>query len=324
MSIKYWTIIAMTSSLLAGTAHHCYFWQESTICWFSEHGRELLSELQTNIHWEMDVTCNNPEECKCQLDWFFKVLHVILDVHDIVMNFLWNPTSCLTSPLDVKIAKKHKKDKMYTAMYNYSVKGNGTRAKNVLKSLRFSSYEENNQCDLKEGIPKVEFDATVEEIADLTNLPKKIKAVVKRAKTFRTGNRLAVNKVQFRTKTGNMVFGRIAVLRNGDTLDMAYSLHSVKYELQKKQSKPENAGNFTKFSETIYKANDINDQGDEDDDDSNEISFDLRQDFVAFFHTQAIEGFEKHCDYMLKFLDNTQKEEPESVKHTGVKSDGVK
>ena len=318
----------MISTLLVGIAH---IWQDnSTICWLSEHGRQLLSKTQKDFHWEMDVTCKNPEECKRQLDWFFKVLHVILDVRDIVVNFVGNPTSCLTSqtsPLDDEIATKHKKAKMYVAMYNDSVKGNATRAKNIIKSLRFSTYEENNQCDLKEGIPEVEFNATVEEIADVTNLPKKLKVIVKRAKTFRSRNILSVNNVQFRTKSGHMVFGRIAVLRNGHTRDIVYSLHSLTYKLKKKQSEPENAGNFTKFSETLYKANDVNEQDDKDDDededDSIEISFDLRQDFVAFFHRQAIEGFEKHCDYLLKLLDNGQKEEPESVKPTGVKSDGV-
>ena len=59
-----------------------------------------------------------------------------------------------------------------------SVKGNATNAGDVIKSLRFSSYEENSLCDLKEGIPGDKFDATVEEIAELTNMPIKVKRVV--------------------------------------------------------------------------------------------------------------------------------------------------
>ena len=200
--------------------------------------------------------------------------------------------------------------------------GNSTKAEDVIKSLRFSSYEENNLCDLKEGIPGVEFDVTVEEIAALTNMPAKLESVVKRARNFTRGNVLAVDRLQFKTKDGNMVFGRIAVLRKGDTLDMAYSLHSVKYELKKRQNKPENAANFTKFSETLNKGNDVDDEeGEDDDDDSNEVSFDLRQDLLAFFHKQAIEGFVKHCDYLIKTLDNGQKVKPEILKHLGVDED---
>ena len=49
------------------------------------------------------------------------------------------------------------------------------------------------------------------------------------------------------------------------------------------------------------------DEGGEGDNESDEISDDLQQDFLAFFHKQAIEGFVKHCDYLLKFLENEQK-----------------
>ena len=42
-----------------------------------------------------------------------------------------------------------------------------------------------------------------------------------------------------------------------------------------------------------------------------------------FFHKQAIEGFVKHCDYLIKTLDNGQKVKPEILKHLGV-NDGEK
>ena len=77
-----------------------------------------------------------------------------------------------------------------------------------------------------------------------------------------------------------------------------------------------------KFFETLNKANDVDDEEDEDDDDdSNEVSFDLRQDLLAFLHKQAIEGFVKHCDYLIKTLDNGQKVKPEILKHPGVNDD---
>ena len=45
-----------------------------------------------------------------------------------------------------------------------------------------------------------------------------------------------------------MVFGRVAVIRRGKVLDIAYSLHSVEYELISKHG---NAGNLEQFSESI-------------------------------------------------------------------------
>ena len=65
----------------------------------------------------------------------------------------------------------------------------------MIKSLQFSSYEENNLCDPKEGIPGNEFHATVEEIVELTNMPMKLKKVIKRARNFARGDVLAVNRL---------------------------------------------------------------------------------------------------------------------------------
>ena len=260
------------------------------------------------------------------VSWFFDDFDQ--GVWDTVANFVRNVTTSLTvqtSCHDAETALQQQRALLKAVIYDKdeaSVKGNATNAEDVIKTLRFSSYEENSLCDLKEGIPGDEFDATIEEIAELTNMPIKLKRVVQRARDCTRGNALAVNRLQFKTKLGNMAFGRIAVLRKGDTLDMTYSLHSVTYKLKNKQSKPENARNFTKFSETLNKANDIDDEGDKhDDDDSNEISFYLRQDLLAFFHKQAIEGFVKHCDYLIKTLDYEQKVKPEILKRTVVNED---
>ena len=72
-----------------------------------------------------------------------------------------------------------------------------------------------------------EFDATVEEIAELTSMPMKLKKVIKRSRNFNRGDVLALNRLQFKIQGGNMVFGRAAVLRNANTLGMAFSLHLV-------------------------------------------------------------------------------------------------
>ena len=47
-------------------------------------------------------------------------------------------------------------------------------------------------------------------------MPIKLKRVVKRARNFTHGDVLAVDRLQFTTKNGYMLFGRIDVLRNGD------------------------------------------------------------------------------------------------------------
>ncbi|XP_068705269.1 uncharacterized protein [Montipora foliosa] len=306
----------------------------SRIVWILRHGKQLSVKLQKASHSLADAICNQPEECKKTADEFFAFVHGLpKDVWETVESILSNVTSSppkTQESHDNEMAEKQRRAILNVAKYNksdVSHKGNATKAEEVISSLRFESYEENNLCDLKEGIPDNEFDATVEEVAILTNMPEKLKRVIKRARNF-TGNVLAVNRLQFRTQDGNMVFGRVAVLRNGDKLDMAYSLHSVEYDLKRKQRKPENAENLKKFSESLNNddnndkedksLNDGNDNDEEDDDDSAKISVHLREDFLAFFHKQAIDGFVKHCDYLLKTLDNDKKKEPEILQHMGV------
>ena len=153
--------------------------------------------------------------------WFFDDIHQ--SVWDTVANFLRDVTTSLTVQTSYHVvgtALHRRRPLLKAVIYDKdeaSVKGNATNAGDVIKSRRFSSYEENSLCYLKEGIPGDEFDATVEEIAELTNKPIKLKSVVQRARNFTRGNSLAVNRPQFKTKLGNMAFGRIAVLRKSDT-----------------------------------------------------------------------------------------------------------
>lgn len=306
-----------------------YFPQvDSTVSWFFNHGKQLLLKLQRAAHQLADVICNKPEECKLTFDEFFEFLNNIhQQLWNAVANFLQrNATSSSTEQTlnrDDETTQKQRRAIMHATVYDKSeVIGNASKAEDFIKSLRFSSYEENNLCDLKEGIPEVEFDATVEELVELTKMPMKLISVVKTAKKLARGTVLSVNRLNFKTKDGNMVFGRIAVLPKGNTLDMAYAIHLVNFALEKRQREPESAANFTKFSETL-------DPDKVDDGDSNKTSFDFRKDLLAFFHEQAIKGFMKHCDYLFKTLDNGQKEEPEILKHMAfkkleeVKSDSV-
>ena len=191
------------------------------------------------------------------------------------------------------------------------VKGNVTKAENIIKSLTFANYDENNLCDLKEGIPDDEYDATVDEIADLTGMPQKLKKVIKRARNFIGRNILAVNKLGFKADDGSLVFGRVAVTRKGKVLDLVYSLHSVEYELI---SKHENAENFEQFSESLDDEKHDKAKGNS----KKEISMELRNDFMAFFHKQAIDGFVKYCDYVLKTMNHGE----EVVRALGVHKNG--
>ena len=176
------------------------------------------------------------------------------------------------------------------------IKGDERKAERIIKSLQFASYDESNLCDIKEGIPLSEYDVTIDEIADLTNMPKNLKKTIKRAKNL-NGDAFSVNRLNFKDADGNLVFGRVAVIRRGKVLDLAYSLHSVKYELMPKQRQPDQANNLLRFFGSVN----------EDDSENGKaaykgFSLEQREDFLAYFQKQAIKGFIKHCDYILKTI----------------------
>lgn len=293
----------------------------SRVYWTYSQVKGNLMKLQNITHKLADMFCNNPEECKNVTDEFFAIAadipqDFVLKIVELLNTFA--PKSKETKD-DGIVKRNYNEAKKAAVDYSSEVqlKGDAEKAEMVIKSLKFSSYDENNLCDLMEGIPPEEYDVTVDEIADLTNMPEKLKKVIKRAKNFTGGKVQAVNRLQFKTKDGNMVFGRVAVFRRGEVLDMAYSLHSVEYKLAPKQRKPENAEKLNKFSESL--GND-GDNGET----LEEISLELREDFLAFFHKQAIQGFVKHCDYVLKTLKDEGKDgegAPEVLKNIGVRSD---
>ena len=206
-----------------------------------------------------------------------------------------------TSPSSGTVQKNHdaaKKGAVDFTQGTAEVKGDEQKAEQIIKALKFAKYDESNLCDLKEGIPPSQYDVTIDEIADLTNMPVKLKKIIKRAKDYAGGNVLAVNRLQFKAEEGNMVFGRVAVIRRGNVLDMAYSLHSVEYELKPKQPQPAQADKAYQFFGSVNQEDSVNENS------FDGISIELREDFLAFFHKQAIKGFIKHCDYILKTISH--------------------
>lgn len=276
----------------------------STFAWTFTQVKGSLAKFRNTTHKFAEMFCNKPEECKSAIDQFFEVVsEVPQDLVEGFVGFMGRFTNAQKSESqdggtvqkNLDVAKKGAVD---FTQGTVEVKGNEKKAEVIIKSLRFTHYDENNLCDLKEGIPPDEYDVTVDEIADLTNMPEKLKKTIKRARNFTGGNILAVNRLQFKAEDGSLVFGRVAVIRRGKVLDMAYSLHSVEYELVPKQQHNGNAEKLEQFSGSLGQG----DGNQAKENVFNGISVELREDFLAFFHKQAIEGFVKHCDYVLKTM----------------------
>ena len=303
------TSVLAIASMVDLIAFRCNPERGSGLVWTFNQVAARLANLQNTSHRVADAICNKPEDCKHVIDESFAYVSSIpQDVWARIAEFLKNATAQPTEkPQDGgAVLQQHRKLKQQIANYSKeqaALNGSATKAKALIKSLRFSSYEENNLCDLKEGIPPAKYNVTVDQIAALTNMPDKLKDLIKTAINFESGNVLALDRLQFKSKDGNMVFGKVVVIRRGKVLDLAYSLHSVEYELKAKQRQPENAENLKRFTESLEE------DEDDEDDASFEISIDLREDFLAYFHEQAIRGFNKHCDVLLNTLNEENQEE---------------
>ena len=239
-----------------------------------------------------------PDECKNVTDKVFEIASRI--PQELWMRFVELLETYSSTGIVQKNYEAAKKGAVDFTQGAVEVKGDEQKAERMIKSLKFANYDESNLCNLKEGIPPTEYDATVDEIAQLTNMPEKLKNTIKRAKTFTGGDVLAVNRLQFKAEEGNMVFGRVAVIRRGKVLDMAYSLHSVEYELMPKQLQPEQADKPYQFFGSPDKGDSTNGKAAFEG-----VSMELRADFSAFFQKQAINGFIKHCDYVLKTITHS-------------------
>lgn len=239
-------------------------------------------------------TCPNylePDECKNGTDKVFEIAFSISQ--ELWMRFVGYFEASTSSGTVQKNPDEAKKRAIDFTQSTVEIKGDDQKAEQITKALKFVKYDQSNLCDIKEGIPPSEYDVTVDEIADLTNMPVKLKNTIKRAKNFAGGNVLAVNRLQFEASEANLVFGRLAVIRRGKLLDLAYSLHSVEYELMPNQRQPKRADKLHLFFGSLKEGDSVDGKTAFD-----RISIELRGDFLAFFHNQAIKGFIKHCDFI--------------------------
>ena len=118
-----------------------------------------------------------PDECKNATDDVFEMVsRICLILQELWMRFAEFLETSISSGTVQKINHDTvKKGAVDFTQGTLEIKGEEQKAERVIKSLQFANYDESNLCDIKEGIPPSEYDVTVDEIADLTNMPEKLK-----------------------------------------------------------------------------------------------------------------------------------------------------
>ena len=178
----------------------------------------------------------------------------------------------------------------------------------MMKELRFHKYEETNLCNVKQGIEVSNYDKVVERIAKVVNMPDNLTLLIKEAKDLEDGEVLALDKLSFRGAKGNMVFGKVVVIKRKGKIDLAYSMHGVEYDIKTKQPTEKaqlNAKKLESFEESlkaeeVVKGDKADAHGVAEDPHDYDISFEHRNAFEAFFHRNAIQKFSTHCQKTMK------------------------
>ena len=259
--------------------------------------KSTLSAARNAICRFREEFINNPNGWLSYIDPFFGIADIIFDPMERFV--------------DLFIQELAVRRVFYFRPETQEEKGDAVKAGNIIKSLKFAHYRENNLCDLKEGISDDEYDETVDEIADWSHMPKGLTQKIKRARHSMSGRKFAADDLKFTTDDGSMVFGRVAVVRKGKTLDMAYSLNMLNYKLI---SKDGNAENLKQFSGSVDYEKDDTAKGESQEG----ISIELMNDFKEFFLKRVIDEFGKHCQYILKGMNNGE----DVVRGHGVNKNG--
>ena len=259
-----------------------------------------LSAARNAIFRFREEFISNPNRWLSYIDPFFAIADIILDLMERLVDL------CIQGEQELAVRRV-----FYFRPETQEEKGDAVKAENIIKSLKFAHYRENNLCDLKEGISDDEYDETVDAIANWSRMPKDVRQKIKRARHSMSGRKFAADDLKFTTDDGSMVFGRVAVVRKGKTLDMAYSLNTLNYKLV---SKDENAENLKQFSGSVDYEKDDTAKGESQEG----ISMELINDFKEYFLKRVIDGFGKHCQYILKGMNNGE----DVVRGRGVNKNG--
>ena len=147
--------------------------------WTFHQMKGNLMKFQNFTHKLADMFCNDPEQCKNATDEFFMIAaslpqDVVLQLAVLMSKF----GESSKQQEGGEVNRKHTEAKRAAVSYSngeVQFQGDPKKGETVIKSLKFSGYDENNLCDLMEGIPPEEYDVTVDEIAELTNMPEKLK-----------------------------------------------------------------------------------------------------------------------------------------------------
>ena len=110
-----------------------------------------------------------------------------------------------------------------------------TRAEELIRGITFDKFDEKMTCKLLEGIRTEAFKEIIEALAARFQLDDELKnSIIRDTVNSRRGMEV-VREFSFnKGKEGDFIFGRIATVRQSDSIDMAYSFYKLVFKISPK------------------------------------------------------------------------------------------
>ena len=155
-------------------------------------------------------------------------------------------------------------------------------ADEFFKSLTFERYEDNVATILMRGIPLDEYVNVINNFITLHKIPENIGAMILVVKGTDEYKKEVIN-FKFTGNDDIFNYGRIAISRQGDKMDLAYSVYSLKFKISSLVVEHEKRTTFLGFTSSVEVWHD-----------TKEFSFsDIQSEFLkVHFTNKAIKAFE--------------------------------
>lgn len=104
-----------------------------------------------------------------------------------------------------------------------------TAADELVRGLTFDMFDEKISCQVGRGILLTDYPIVIEEFARSYSITDDIKARLLTSRLMEDSVATIQNFKFKKDKTGGFVYGRVATIKHGDKIDMAYSVYTLDF-----------------------------------------------------------------------------------------------
>jgi hypothetical protein len=106
-----------------------------------------------------------------------------------------------------------------------------TAADELVRGLTFDMFDEQISCRVGRGILLTDYRTVIENVARRFSIPDDIKDSLFDGEYHENMAEIVQNFKFEKGKKGNFVYGRVATIKHGDKIDMAYSIYTLDFKL---------------------------------------------------------------------------------------------